>query len=181
MVILAQRTGNRLIGKCCRAVVTTALTGMATAADLIKNLKRDENGNMIETVKVVSHSMGGVYAEGYIQGLLKYGAEHPEVGKFTIESDVRLASFQPENQSAVGDVPLYQYSNQGDKVAGSGGVEGLPSYYNFKGSRPGSNGIPNAQFNIINPDTKKEHDLFDFENRVDELPKSGNILPTTPK
>jgi RHS repeat-associated protein len=43
----------------------------ANAADIIKNLKRDENGNIIESINFITHSKGAEYANGYIDALNK--------------------------------------------------------------------------------------------------------------
>ena len=55
--------------------------GYEDAAYLIESLSRDENGNINETIKIITHSMGGVFGNGMQNGILKYLREHPELRK----------------------------------------------------------------------------------------------------
>ncbi len=55
--------------------------GYEDAEHLIANLARDKNGNIIETIKIITHSMGGVFGNGLQNGILKYLKDHPELGK----------------------------------------------------------------------------------------------------
>jgi RHS repeat-associated protein len=43
--------------------------GKAAAVDIIKNLQRDENGNIVESVNMISHSKGSEYGDGYIDAI----------------------------------------------------------------------------------------------------------------
>lgn len=121
------------------------------AADIIKNLQRDKNGKIVETIKVVSHSMGGAYAEGFIQGLSEYIVDKKLTGQVKIEIDVRFAPFQTDEQSAVPGVTLIQFSNEGDGVARSDKVKG-------------------AQIYDVNPDKNKGHSIMDFRGKEDMIP-----------
>lgn len=55
--------------------------GYEDAAGLIADLARDDKGNITETIKIITHSMGGVYGSGFIGGLKKFRKENPELNK----------------------------------------------------------------------------------------------------
>ncbi|WP_262512156.1 RHS repeat-associated core domain-containing protein [Dyadobacter jejuensis] len=55
--------------------------GYEDAAGLIADLARDDKGNITETIKIITHSMGGVYGSGFIGGLKKFLKENPELNK----------------------------------------------------------------------------------------------------
>ena len=46
--------------------------GLMDAKSIIDNLARDKSGNIIETIKVVTHSMGGAYGKGLVAALKVY-------------------------------------------------------------------------------------------------------------
>lgn len=49
------------------------------AESIINGLARDATGNIIETLRIVAHSMGAAYAKGYIKAIIEYVNEHPEL------------------------------------------------------------------------------------------------------
>jgi RHS repeat-associated protein len=95
--------------------------GNLDAESIIANLARDKSGNIIESIKIISHSMGGAYAKGYIKALLAYAKEHKIAGvKIAFEAD--FAPFQPTQQKAVEDENMgatFQFSHSDDDVAGN--------------------------------------------------------------
>jgi len=100
--------------------------GCIDAKDIIKNLARDGQGNIVETIKIVSHSMGGAYAKGYAQALLDY-AESNEIKGVVIAFEADFSPFQASSQKAVerpGMGPTYQFSHSKDIVAGDKPVDG---------------------------------------------------------
>lgn len=46
--------------------------GEKDAAFIIASLARDTGGNIIESLKIISHSMGGAYAKSYVKAILDY-------------------------------------------------------------------------------------------------------------
>jgi len=71
--------------------------GKADFADIIKGLQRDENGKIVETIKVVSHSKGSSFANGYIEGLREMIEENKDLfadPDNVIESHLMLAPHQ---------------------------------------------------------------------------------------
>jgi RHS repeat-associated protein len=122
--------------------------GVTDAKSIIANLERDKNGNITETVKLVSHSMGGAYAKGYAQGLLDY-AEKNKVQSFRIEFEADFSSFQPKNQKAIDNPNMgktYQFSHKKDIVAGNAKEEG------------------SEQMNTSN-DPGQGHSIFDYKGQ----------------
>ena len=50
--------------------------GKLDAESIIEHLARDKSGNIVESIKIISHSMGGAYAKGYVKAILDYAREH---------------------------------------------------------------------------------------------------------
>ena len=66
-------------------------------SDIMKGLKRDKNGKIIETIKVVSHSKGCASANGYIEGLrdmIEQNKDQFADPEGVIESHIMLAPHQ---------------------------------------------------------------------------------------
>ncbi len=100
--------------------------GKLDAESIIVNLARDKNGNIVESIKVISHSMGGVYAKGYVKAILDYAKEHNIAG-VTIAFEADFAPFQPKRQKAVNGKNMgatLQFSHSGDNVAGDDPMSG---------------------------------------------------------
>jgi hypothetical protein len=55
--------------------------GYEDASRIIASLRRDKNHNIIESIKIITHSMGGLYGKGFVLGLQRYLSEHPELKK----------------------------------------------------------------------------------------------------
>lgn len=69
--------------------------GKKDAAEIIKNLERDSStGEIIETIKVVTHSMGGAYGKGYVKALKEYVSTLPAEMQKQIKITL-VADFDP--------------------------------------------------------------------------------------
>ncbi|MFN5649105.1 MAG: RHS repeat-associated core domain-containing protein, partial [Sphingobacteriales bacterium] len=94
--------------------------GKLDAEKIIASLARDKNGNIVESIKIISHSMGGAYAKGYVKAILEYIEQNNIVGaKIAFEAD--FASFQPWKQKAVKGENMgatLQFSHNKDGIAG---------------------------------------------------------------
>jgi hypothetical protein len=100
--------------------------GKLDAESIIANLTRDKSGNIVESIKIISHSMGGAYAKGYVKAILDYAKEHKIAG-VTIAFEADFAPFQPKKQKAVKDKnmgPTLQFSHNGDNIAGNDPMPG---------------------------------------------------------
>src|SRR5690606_33274191 len=99
--------------------------GAVDAKDIINNLSRDDKGNINETIKIVSHSMGGAYAKGYGNAILDY-AEKNKISGVKIELEADFSPFQPDKQKAIKRDNMgstYQFSHSKDAVAGDEPIE----------------------------------------------------------
>ncbi|GAA4836289.1 hypothetical protein GCM10023331_21860 [Algivirga pacifica] len=141
---------------------TGFLAGLKEAETIINNLKRDKNGAIIEAIRIISHSMGGAYAKGYIKALLAYIKQHDIVGVNIYEYD--FAPFQPTEQTAVDGIPTIQYSHSKDILAGNKPIKGA------------------AQADTSS-DESQGHSIHDFFNQIQNLPEgeyqvvNGKIVP----
>ena len=132
--------------------------GKFEANSIFSNIT-DENGNITETIKVVTHSMGAAYGKGYVSALTEYMNEN-NIPLSTIEFEADFAPFQPEYQKAVEGVKTFQFSHDNDNTAKS---------------KP----IKNA---IYNSSTAKDdaHSITSFYPDFDKIPVSNNIYITNP-
>lgn len=108
-----------------------------------------------ETIKIVSHSMGGAYAKGYVEGLQQYMKDN-DITDVKIEIEVDFAPYQPDSDhnDAVPGVPTYQASHSNDMVAGNNKMQGAESV-------------------DTNGDSEQGHSIFNFKGTVKKL---GNLL-----
>jgi RHS repeat-associated protein len=142
--------------------------GMLQAPSIVKAIT-DENGNIKETIKIITHSMGAAYAKGYVKALVAYLKKHNiPIEAIAFEAD--FAPYQPKKQKAVKGVKTYQFTNFNDNVASNswllspyGYIEGAEVHTNF--------------------DENKGHSLSDFWEQVRNLPEgkyrvvNGQIVP----
>jgi RHS repeat-associated protein len=106
---------------------------MQDAPVLINNLEKDENGNIVETIKIVTHSMGGVTGRGYTQGLLDYVSNYNESHKdapirgFQIEFVVDLAPYfnDVNYMKPIEGVTTYRATGESDWLASDQKIEGV--------------------------------------------------------
>ena len=130
------------------------------------NATKDGNGNIIESIKVITHSMGASYGKGYAKALLDY-AEKKGISGVKIAFEADFAPFNPESQQALKKNNMgstFQFSHSEDGIAGNKLMPGA-----------------------VNMDTKNDsgqrHDILDFMNQVAKLPAGeykvvdGKIVP----
>lgn len=136
--------------------------GKSNAASLIESLERT-GGVISESIKVITHSMGGAYGKGYVQAILDYAKENNIEGvKIDFEAD--FAPFQPSKQKAVKGVPTFQFSHGDDIVAGD-------------------DSMPGAFKMDTGTDSQQGHSIFGFMDQIKNLPTGkykivdGKIVP----
>lgn len=85
------------------------------AAQLIESLARDPQGNITESIKIITHSMGGVYGKGFVAALKNYikNSDDPRIRKVLISL---VADFDPFQAGSVfgmadKDVQTQQFIN----------------------------------------------------------------------
>ena len=94
------------------------VTGMKESNNIISKLARDNNGNIIETIKVITHSMGSAFSKGFLTALMDFILKNPELCNGINIAEYNFAPYQGSLQTAVKGVDTYQYSHKYDKVAG---------------------------------------------------------------
>ena len=111
------------------------LQGLIDAPNLIKYIS-DKEGNIIETIKVITHSMGTAYGKGYVEAILKYFKEKGYTNALvTLEAD--FDPFQAGSLSIIPNVYTQQFTH--NKMFGGDywyianqKQKGLENYYNDK-------------------------------------------------
>ncbi|HAL82421.1 MAG TPA: hypothetical protein DCO83_09420 [Mucilaginibacter sp.] len=135
--------------------------GSDEAAAVIESLHRT-GGVIDESIKVITHSMGGAYGKGYIQAILDYAKANGIKIKVDFEAD--FAPFQTGQQKAVKGVKTYQYSHD-ESVAGNDPIQG------------------ETQMDTSKDD--QSHSIFSFLDDIKNLPAgkykvvNGKIVPDT--
>jgi hypothetical protein len=136
--------------------------GLFDAVNILKRIS-DSNGNIKETIKIITHSMGAAYAKGYLKALLQYLKEMG-ISTDIIEFEADFAPYQPDKQKANSQVDTYQFSHKKDWIAGKDKMEG-------------------AEYMNTSSDTNQTHWIEDFMNQVQNLPAgnywvvNGQIVP----
>ncbi len=90
------------------------------ASDIFGGLKTDES------IKIVTHSMGGAYGKGYAAGLMDYKAANGISNDIDFEMD--FAPYQAEQQQAVPGVRTYQFSHDDDWLAPAKLIQGVERF-----------------------------------------------------
>ena len=131
--------------------------GYHDAKKIINSLKRDSKGNIVEHIKIITHSMGSAYGKGYSSGILQYATDN-NIHGVIIDFEADFAPFQPSNQEAVkrpGMGTTYQFSHSDDIVAGN---------------KP----INSAIIIDTSNDVDQGHSIGSFINQIKKLPKGDN-------
>ena len=131
--------------------------GQSVAGKIIKQLKRDKIGRIIEPVRIISHSMGGAYAKGFAQALIEYVKKHSKITDGLKIAEYDFAPYQSKHQEAVYGVDTYQYSHKYDIVAGDAKISG-------------------AHFMNTSDKASKGHYLEDYIDYILQLPQGNYIF-----
>ena len=135
--------------------------GYSQAAEIYANLKDGE------TIKIVTHSMGGAYGKGFINGLKAYAKENKLDAR--IERVLDLATFQGSSLQASEGVLNEQIAHTNDGIAGVSRI----------------NGINNENFHETRKDNKtgwlSEHSVDSFtQKEINENVVAGNPSTSQP-
>ena len=136
--------------------------GELDAANIIKSIS-DKDGNLIETIKIITHSMGGAYAKGYVKSLLEYFKKN-NISTDFLEFEADFAPYQPTKQQVNPEVDVYQFSHNKDRIAGKDKIEG-------------------AEYMDTSGDKKQGHGINTFMEQIKNLPagryrvENGQIVP----
>ena len=90
--------------------------GLSQAESIIGSLTRDK-GNITESIKIITHSMGGVYGKGFVAGLKKYirSSKDPQIRKVLISLVADFDPFQAGSKRGKADpnIQTQQFINEG--------------------------------------------------------------------
>jgi RHS repeat-associated protein len=140
--------------------------GEEDAAFIINSLHR--TGNVIdESLKIVSHSMGGAYAKGYIRAIVQYAMDHPELTNGLKISEFDFDPFEGGAQTPEPRVHTEQKMHNGHK-------------HGSKADRIADekeNGLNGTEWNALHGDnntfwespTNGLHTIFSFFENIDQL------------
>ena len=103
-------------------------SGYRNAAKILTSLSDDE------TIKIVTHSMGGMYGKGFILGLQQYAKENKIDISNLIEMEIDLAPFEPWSQKANPEVRTITISHDGDWLAGTYPIKGAENNITRQGN-----------------------------------------------
>jgi RHS repeat-associated protein len=133
--------------------------GKADAKSIINNLARDKTtGEIVETIKIITHSMGGAYGKGYVKALKQYIKTLPKEQQYQIKISmvVDYDPYQGASLRADGEIPTWQ-----KKHVGSGNVLGLGWLAN-----------ENQEGKVettTNTDNSTDHSIMSFMNDIKNL------------
>jgi hypothetical protein len=163
--------------------------GMADARDIINHLQRNAEGSIVESIKIISHSMGAAYAKGFGAALYHYSIDaanneylsnsnpitlsgnhyYPEgsMKGFKIEFEVDFASFQPNSKfnAAINGIKTIQVSHKFDGVVN--GKISIGGSYETK-----QKGVGLSDYHL-NSAPNKGHNIQDFKDEIDNVPQSS--------
>lgn len=134
--------------------------GKRDAATIIANLARDKQGNIIESIKIITHSMGGAYGKGYVEALKKYISSLPKELqaqiKITLVAD--FDPFQAGSLEADPDIFTQQFSHIGKKGRQSSDRMGWLA-----------NEVQSGVDQYYESKTDSSHRIFTFFNDISKL------------
>jgi hypothetical protein len=134
--------------------------GLKDAESIINGLARDPNGNIIETIKFVTHSMGGVYGRGFVMAL----QSHIKTLPLSVQKQIKItlvADFDPYQAgdiSADPDISTIQFKHQN-----SWNILGMGWLANEDEQGLSKEGVK------TNTDKSTDHSIFTFFNDIQYL------------
>jgi len=143
------------------------IQGMKDAKGIIANLQRDANGNITESIKIISHSMGAAYSKGYAFSIMTYAKEN-KINGVNIEFEVDFAPFQPNMLKTIEGVHTIQASHKYDKV--------VNNIIKIAGSEEEKQeGVNDNDYHLNTTDKNKGHSIFNFSDEINTtVPQSTN-------
>jgi RHS repeat-associated protein len=133
--------------------------GSELAASLIGSLARDPQGNITETIKIITHSMGGVYGKGFVSALKYYikTSKDPQVRKALITLVADFDPFQAGGALGKADKNTYtqQYINSG--------------WWDIFSAGWLANQEEEGAEEVINNESKTSHFIETFSGNIDDL------------
>ncbi|HCN48619.1 MAG TPA: sugar-binding protein [Chryseobacterium sp.] len=135
--------------------------GKKDAAEIIKNLARDEtSGAIVETIKIVTHSMGGAYGKGYVKALKEYIAGLPKEQQKQIKITL-VADFDPFQAGSLKvdpNIKTQQFIHEDNE-----NIKGIGWLANEKEQGISDNNV------YINTGSSTDHSVLTFFNDISKL------------
>ncbi len=135
--------------------------GKRDAKSIIANLARDKTtGEIVETIKIITHSMGGAYGKGYVKALKEYIKTLPKEQQYQIRITL-VADFDPFQAGSLdADPNIYtqQFSHVGKK--GRKDSDGMGWL---------ANEVQSGVDSYTEDDNESAHSIFTFFNNVGSL------------
>ena len=156
--------------------------GRLDAKRIIDGLKRDPNdpNKIIESIKVITHSLGTAYSRGYTQALeeyvTNYNSSHKDVPLtgFKIETQVDIAAFQGFMLPIKSNVTNKFYmSGPSDGIA-NGGEAGTKALINLAILSPNSDVPGSKPVQGIDPSTGHGLSGFKKDTYLNQIPVSNS-------
>ena len=133
--------------------------GSKQAAAIIGSLARDPQGNITETIKIITHSMGGVYGKGFVKALKHYirTSKDPQVRKALITLVADFDPFQAGGKLGKADKDTYtqQFIHDG--------------FWNILGAGWLANQKEEGADEVENNEAKSSHFAETFLDNIDDL------------
>ena len=134
--------------------------GKQDAASIISSLARDKSGNIVETIKIITHSMGGAYGKGFVMALKDYiktlPVEQQKQIKITLVAD--FDPYQAGDLVADPDILTKQFKHTGSwNILGMGWL-----------ANENEQGLDKKDI-VTNSGTSTDHSIFTFFNDISSL------------
>lgn len=134
------------------------IRGYKDAPAIIESLHRT-NGVIDETIKIITHSMGGVFGGGYLEGIKEYLNDHPDLKKQV--SITLVADFDPYEASSIindGSTKKQQFKHANNlNIAGLGWL-----------ANENEQGLDKSNI-TTNSGKSTDHSIFSFLNDISSL------------
>ena len=85
--------------------------GKKYAKEILESLHRT-HGVLDESLKIVSHSMGGAYSKGFVEAIIEFAKAHPNLSNGLIISEFDFDPFQAGELTAEPKVHTEQYTHK---------------------------------------------------------------------
>ena len=142
--------------------------GRDKAGELIRHLNR-KDGIIIEPLRIVSHSMGGAYAQGLAESIAEYALNHPDKCKGLKISEYDFDPYQANTLSPIEGDDRHQYIHKNPKQGQNSGLanqreQGLDADHYHNNEEMGDHSI--SSFSAEIEKLPEGHYVFDGEKFV---------------
>lgn len=146
--------------------------GEKDAAQIINSLART-GGVITESLKIVSHSMGGAYAKGFVQAIVDYAMAHPEECRGLKISEFDFDPLQAAHLRAIAGVHTEQYTHNAKKKGKSrlGGrlADGKQAGLDDEQGKKDGN-------SYVEDETKSDHSIISFYENIKDLEEGTYVF-----